>query len=99
MSKHSESKPGLLPDRVVAEGRYHVVPRTLQRWDETPDLEFPKPIYINGRRYREVEKLDAWDRANARRVADSRRPRRAAAQALPRARAGRFSKPRDVEVR
>ena len=67
MSKqHSESKPGLLPDRLVAEQRYHVVVRTLERWDRTPGLGFPPPIRINGRRYRSVTELDAWDLANAR---------------------------------
>jgi hypothetical protein len=100
MSKqHSENKPGLLPDRLVAEERYHVVVRTLERWDETPGLKFPPPIYIRGRRYRDISKLDAWDRANARRVVDSHNPHRAVAQALPRGRAGRFSKPRDIEAR
>ena len=32
-------KPGLLPDRLVAE-RYTVCVRTLQRWDEDSDLGF-----------------------------------------------------------
>jgi hypothetical protein len=78
-------KPVLIPDREVAK-RYHVVVRTLERWDLQPDLGFPLPVRINRRRYRELAALEAWDR-------------RAVAQALPRARAGRFSKPRNVEVR
>ena len=41
MPKHSESKPGLLPDRLVAEQRYHVVVRTLERWDRTPGSGSP----------------------------------------------------------
>jgi hypothetical protein len=84
--------PGLLPDRLVAE-RYDVSVRTLERWDENLDLGFPPPVYILRRRYRDISKLDAWDRANARKVADPRN--RVAAQALPRAQRGRFSKPRE----
>jgi hypothetical protein len=100
MSKHeSEGKPVLSPDRRVAEDRYHVVVRTLERWDADPELGFPPPVYIRGRRYREIAKLDAWDRANARKAAATSNSRRAVAQALPRARAGRFSKPRNAEIR
>lgn len=97
MSKQSESKPGLLPDRLVAE-RYDVVVRTLERWDATPDLGFPPPVYIRRRRFRELIALEAWERANARKVANPHNPSRAVAQALPRAGRGRFSKP-GVEIR
>ena len=47
----------LIPDRLVAL-RYDVHVRTLARWDATPGLGFPAPIYIRRRRYREIEKLD-----------------------------------------
>ena len=53
-----------LPDRQVCK-RYQVVPRTLARWDANPDLNFPKPLLINGRKYRDEAELDAWDRAQA----------------------------------
>ena len=89
MSKHEEDesgKPVLLSDRRVAE-RYDVSTRTLWRWDGTPGLGFPPPIYIRDRRYREVAKLDAWDRANA---------RKAAAQGKARGHAGRFTKTADA---
>jgi hypothetical protein len=43
-----------LPDSLVAE-RYSVSPRTIDRWDDTPDLGFPPPIYIRGRKYRDEE--------------------------------------------
>ena len=94
----SKRKPGLLPDRLVAQ-HYEVSVRTLERWDKIPNFGFPPPIYIRRRRYREIAKLDAWDRANARKAADPHNPHRDCAQALPRARAGRFTKPRDIEVR
>ena len=58
MSKqHSESKPVLASDRLVAQ-RYDVTVRTLERWDEKPDLGFPPPVRIRRRRYREISKLD-----------------------------------------
>jgi len=91
-------KPVLIADRLVAE-RYDVTARTLERWDATPGLGFPPPVYIRRRRYREIAKLDAWDRANARKVADPHNPRRTVAQAPPRAGAGRFTKSRSVEER
>jgi hypothetical protein len=99
MSKPAgEGKPGLLPDRLVAQ-RYDCTVRTLERWDATPGLGFPRPVYIRRRRFREIAALDAWDRANARRVTDPHNPSRAVAQALPRARGGRFSKSRNAEIR
>jgi len=86
-----QPQPELIPDRLVAE-RYDVVVRTLERWDATPELGFPPPIRVRRRRFRAVDQLNAWDRANARKVADSHNPSRAVAQALPRAQRGRFSK-------
>jgi hypothetical protein len=56
----------LIPDVVVARERYRVHPHTLRRWDQKPELGFPPPVYVNKRRYREAEKLDAWDRKNSR---------------------------------
>jgi hypothetical protein len=56
--------PKLIPDAQVAK-RYGVVLRTLDRWDHKPSLGFPAAEYINGRKYRDVEELDAWDRARA----------------------------------
>jgi hypothetical protein len=58
----------MLPDSKVA-ARYGVVTRTLRRWDDNPDLNFPPPLNINGRNYRDENKLDAWDREQAARSA------------------------------
>jgi hypothetical protein len=55
----------LIPDPVVARHRYGVSQRTLPRWDEKPELGFPRPIYINRRKYRDEAELDAFDRAQA----------------------------------
>src|SRR5262245_3711500 len=59
----------LIPERLVAEQRYRVSTRTLRRWDITPGLNFPAPIYIKKRRYRRVDQLDAWDKQNSKRAA------------------------------
>jgi hypothetical protein len=83
----------LLPDRLVAE-RYDCTVRTLERWDEDPELGFPPPIYVRRRKFRELSKLEAWERANTRKVADSYNPSRAVAQTLSRVERGRFSKTR-----
>jgi hypothetical protein len=64
-------KSVLLPDPAVAK-RYGVHPFTLRRWDENPDLGFPPLVLVNGRRYREVAKLDAWDKKNSREAATRR---------------------------
>jgi hypothetical protein len=66
--REAETKPVLIADARVAE-RYDVSTRTLARWDQIPDLGFPPPVYIRERRYRELVKLEAWDRANARKAA------------------------------
>ena len=55
---------GWLPDPSVAK-RYGVNPRTLPRWDAQPELKFPGPMYINGRKYRNIQELDRWDRWRA----------------------------------
>ncbi len=55
---------GFLPDPKVAI-RYGVSQRTPPRWDAQPELKFPKPTYINGRKYRNIKELEAWDRWRA----------------------------------
>ena len=53
-----------IPDRQVRE-RYGVCASTLFRWDKNPAVGFPRPIDINGRKYRDEAELDAFDRARA----------------------------------
>jgi hypothetical protein len=50
----------LLPERMVA-ARYNVHPITLKRWDADPRLEFPKPLRIRNRKYRDADELDRFD--------------------------------------
>jgi hypothetical protein len=45
--------------------RYNVVPRTLARWDETPELKFPRAVFVRKRRFRELAALQEWERAQA----------------------------------
>jgi predicted DNA-binding transcriptional regulator AlpA len=58
----------LLPDPKVCE-RYNVTPMTLWRWDHDPDLNFPKPIRIRSRKYRDERELDAFDECRKRATA------------------------------
>ena len=65
MSKTSPTvSTGLLPDSQVAQ-RYKVDPRTIARWDQRPELGFPKPVRINARKYRSIEQLENWERSRA----------------------------------
>jgi hypothetical protein len=53
--------PGpLLPDPLV-QRRYRVTSMTIWRWDHCPELNFPKPIVIAGRKYRYVQQLLEWE--------------------------------------
>jgi hypothetical protein len=54
-----------LPTVAVAR-RYDVVPRTIDRWAEDPELDFPPPEVINRRRYWDEDALDGWDQARIR---------------------------------
>jgi hypothetical protein len=45
--------------------RYDIHTTTLRNWDLNPDLDFPKPVRINGRKYRNEAELDQFDRARA----------------------------------
>jgi hypothetical protein len=55
----------LIKESKVAK-RYDVDKRTLARWDEKPERGFPPPVYINGQRYRDGDKLDEFDAARVR---------------------------------
>jgi hypothetical protein len=57
----SDPLSGLLPDPRVA-ARYQVTPRTIDNWDRQPELNFPKAVRINNRKYRRVAELESWER-------------------------------------
>jgi predicted DNA-binding transcriptional regulator AlpA len=55
----------LIPDSEVCR-RYRISSMTLWRWDhEKPELGFPKPVRINGRKYRVEAELDKFDATRA----------------------------------
>ena len=60
------SKPDeeLLP-AASTRNRYRVSDMTLWRWENDPDLDFPKPIRINGRRYWRIADLQAFETRHA----------------------------------
>jgi hypothetical protein len=48
----SDTNPDeITPDSKIAK-QLGVHPKSLPRWDRRPELNFPKPIFINGRKYR-----------------------------------------------
>jgi predicted DNA-binding transcriptional regulator AlpA len=60
----SERERRYLPDPKVCQ-RYDVHPMTLWRWDHDPNLNFPKPIRIGRRKYRDEHELERWERERA----------------------------------
>ena len=43
--------------------RFNVVSRTIERWEQDPELNFPKPLVVNGRKYWRREEVEHWERA------------------------------------
>ncbi len=50
--------------RTVA-ARYEKSVRTIIRWESDPDLDFPQPIEINGRKLHSDPLLTQWERKRA----------------------------------
>ena len=51
----------LIPDRKVRE-RYHVSTMTMWRFDHDRSSKFPKPVWVRGRKYRDEDELNEYDR-------------------------------------
>jgi hypothetical protein len=70
----------LLSSRAVRKRYGNVVGRTLTRWEDDPDVDFPKHITItNGpraRRYWRITDLERWERERALASAARREARR-----------------------
>ena len=49
----------LMPDAMVAKS-LGVCLKTIQRWDDDADLEFPDAVWINGRKYRRIKQLQQF---------------------------------------
>jgi hypothetical protein len=45
--------------------RWSVSKRSVERWGEDEELGLPPEIEINGRHYRKLSELDAWERSRA----------------------------------
>jgi hypothetical protein len=65
MSNQTTSDRGpYRPAKRVCE-RYEITDRTLDRWLGDPELDFPRPLIINKRRYFSDPELVAWERKRA----------------------------------
>jgi hypothetical protein len=51
----------LLPRKVVS-ARYCRGPKTLARWSNDPEVDFPAPVDIRGLKYYREAELNDWDR-------------------------------------
>lgn len=60
------SDDGYLSAKSVRERYDDVSDMTLHRWQHDSDLGFPKPVYINGRRYWKERKLIVFERRQTR---------------------------------
>jgi predicted DNA-binding transcriptional regulator AlpA len=47
------------------EARFQRSAMTLHRWIKDEKLNFPRPMYIRGRRFWSAEALEAWERSHA----------------------------------
>ena len=45
--------------------RWSISKRSVERWGEDEELGLPPEIEINGRRYRKLSELEAWERKRA----------------------------------
>ncbi len=45
--------------------RWSVSKRSVERWGENKELGLPPEIEINGRHYRRLSELEAWERSRA----------------------------------
>ena len=59
-----KSNRRLVPDAEVC-ARYRIHVSTLRNWDLNPALSFPKPVRINGRKFRDEAELAEFDKARA----------------------------------
>jgi hypothetical protein len=55
---------GYAPDSEIAR-HFGIHPKSLRRWDERPELGFPPPIRVNGRKYREWNAIREFERRAA----------------------------------
>ncbi|MEX6506951.1 helix-turn-helix transcriptional regulator [Jiella sp. M17.18] len=69
LEAQNEAQDQLLP-AIEVQRRYSISHMTLYRWErKRPELEFPRPLVINSRRYWYLSQLVAWERKHAGRAA------------------------------
>jgi hypothetical protein len=81
MTKSSLVSAEWEPDPKVAR-RFGVCQKTVQRWSEDPDLDFPSALEINNRKYRNIKQLEAWSAARVK--ASIKKERQAQKQSIER---------------
>jgi hypothetical protein len=59
------SEKKYLTEKQVKARYGNVTAMTIWRWERNEELGFPKAIYIQGRKYRSLEQLEAWERNRA----------------------------------
>ena len=59
------SEKKYLSEKQVRARYGNVSPMTTWRWERDEQLGFPKAIYINRRKYRDLEEVEAWERKRA----------------------------------
>jgi hypothetical protein len=52
--------------------RWNVCKRSVERWGEDEELGLPPEIEINGRHYRKLSEIEAWERKRAIAAANKR---------------------------
>ena len=57
--------PNFLPTKNVLRRYDGISAMTLWRWERDPVLPFPAPLVINRRKFYELHKIEAWERARA----------------------------------
>jgi hypothetical protein len=55
--------------------RFGIVPMTLGRWLDNPALAFPRPYFVNNRRYWSLAEIERWERERAIKSAHKARDR------------------------
>ena len=63
-SRGDDSTTQLVPSRKVQD-RFGIADRTLDKWLANKSLSFPRPLYINKRKYFRLCELVAWERSRA----------------------------------
>lgn len=58
--------------------RYGTCDLTISRWERDPNLHFPPPLLINGKKYDDIDLLDEWDRQRIRLSIEARNTQRKA---------------------